>query len=174
MAAARAKGRAAPKAAPKGKGKAKAKARARAAEEEEEEEEEGGEVPNGGIDLGDGGGAAGEAAEGADGDAAAQEEAAAEEVGEEGTGARQRGFRMRGVSFLLTYNYRFLSRPLPDGAPPFASAAALWEAWKAWQEERVEALAIKQYTSTVEESLNSLESNRVHIHFKINFKEISR
>ena len=79
---------------------------------------------------------------------------------------------MRGVSFLLTYNYRFLSQPLPDGAPPFASAAALWEAWKAWQEERVEALAIKQYTSTVEESLNSLESNRVHIHFKINLKEI--
>ena len=81
------------------------------------------------------------------------------------------GFRMRGTSFLLTYNWDFLSRAFPDGTPCCASVSALWELWKTWQEERREALFIKLYTSTIEQSLNSPGGNRVHIHYKINFQD---
>ena len=70
-----------------------------------------------------------------DGEGAAEEE---EEEGPAGEAApRGRGsFRLRGKSILFTFNWDFLRRAFPDGAPGAASVDALWELWRVWKREK--------------------------------------
>ena len=60
-----------------------------------------------------------------------------EEEGPAGEAApRRRGsFRLRGKSILFTFNWDFLRRAFPDGAPGAASVDALWELWRVWKRE---------------------------------------
>ena len=157
---------------PKVKAKAAAKAKVKAAAKRRARTEEG----EGGVEAtdegnGEGGGVEAEA-EGAAGNAGGAEEATGGAGEQGGEGGAERGFRMRGKSFLITYNYRFFSRPFPDGTPACASPNALWLLWKEWLAGRVEAIAITTYTLKMEESLNSPDEKRVHIHLKVNFKDI--
>jgi len=141
------KGKAKSKAKGKARGRARARVRVRPEEEEEAEVEE---------------------------DVAATDAAAGDEDGAPGEGAVHDGaprFRLRGKSFLITYNYRFLSFPFPDGKPCCASLEALWDAWCEWLRALTEALGIKHQTSTMEESLNAADAGRVHFHLKVNLKE---
>ena len=81
------------------------------------------------------------------------------------------GFRLRGRSFLLTYNWKFLSRTLPDGTPAPASHDDLWNLWLAWKKGKKQELGVAQSTSTLERSLDSKDKDRVHFHWKVNLKE---
>ena len=47
--------------------------------------------------------------------------------------ASARDFRLRGTSFLFTYNWDFLNKPLPDGTPAPATEQQLWRMWRAWK-----------------------------------------
>ena len=173
---ARAKSRAKEKAKAKVKVKAKAKGRAPPPEEEEEGEGEGGEEEGGEEGANDRGDAEAQGAAEGNQDEGANEEGAGEGVDDAvpaagGGGGGRKEFRVRGTSFLFTYNHLWLSERLPDGGPPFASVDELWEKWQAWQAERVSALGIKHFTSTIEESLQSEDAGRVHVHLKVNLKE---
>ena len=62
-------------------------------------------------------------------------------------------FRMRGASFLLTYNWRFYEKPLPDGTPTPETEDDLWRLWKQWKAAAKKALGVTQSSSTMEQSL---------------------
>ena len=79
-------------------------------------------------------------------------------------------FRMRGASFLLTYNWRFYEKPLPDGTPTPETEDDLWRLWKQWKAAAKKALGVTQSSSTMEQSLKSLHKGRVHFHWKLNLK----
>lgn len=79
-------------------------------------------------------------------------------------------FRMRGASFLLTYNWRFYEKPLPDGTPTPQTEDDLWRLWKRWKAAAKKALGVTQSSSTMEQSLKSLHKGRVHFHWKLNLK----
>ena len=98
---------------------------------------------------------------------AAADAGAGAAAGQEGVQAGG-GFRLRGKSFLFTYNWKFLSRPRPDGTPPAQSEEALWNEWKAWKKARKKALGIRQSSSTLERSVKSRHKGRVHFHWKVN------
>ena len=85
--------------------------------------------------------------------------------------AEREGFRLRGRSFLLTYNWKFLSRNLPDGTPAPATPEDLWQLWLAWKKGKKRELGVAQSTSTLERSLESKDTDRVHFHWKVNLKE---
>ena len=80
-------------------------------------------------------------------------------------------FRLRGRSFLFTYNWDFFHKALPDGTRAVADAASLWNLWQGWEQVVVRKLGVTQYTSTLERSLQSFTTGRVHFHFKVNLKE---
>lgn len=80
-------------------------------------------------------------------------------------------FRLRGTSFLLTYNWDFLGKPLPDGTPAATLPGDLWRLWKEFKAKSEKELKVKQSTSTLEESLHSATQGRVHFHWKVNCKE---
>ena len=80
-------------------------------------------------------------------------------------------FRLRGTSFLLTFNWDFFGKPLPDGTKSPASAEELWSVWCSWRSERARTLGVKQSTSTLEASLNSELAGRVHLHWKVNLEK---
>ena len=86
----------------------------------------------------------------------------------DGVGKQGNGFRLRGRSFLLTYNWLFTKKNFPDGTPKAASNDDLWSLWVAWKATKQKELRVSQSTSTVEESLNSSDDGRVHIHWKVN------
>ena len=89
----------------------------------------------------------------------------------QGAAPRQpKPFRFRGASFLLTFNWQFLARPLPDGAGPYGSPALLWKAWKVWKAEKKRELKVVLSTSTVEQSLKSADEDRLRIHWKVNLQ----
>jgi hypothetical protein len=77
-------------------------------------------------------------------------------------------FRMRGRSFLFTYNWGFLDKAFPDGTPHASSVDDLWRLWCDWKSGAMQRLGVKQSTSTIEASLHSEATNRVHIHWKVN------
>jgi len=80
------------------------------------------------------------------------------------------GFRLRGKSFLLTYNWDFLHRPLPDGTAPLAGNKEVWQLWKEWKTLAKKELVVVHSTSKLEQSLNSDTPDRVHLHWKIDLK----
>ena len=80
-------------------------------------------------------------------------------------------FRMRGASFLLTYNWRFYEKRLPDGTPTPQTEDDLWRLWKRWKAGSKKALGVTQSSSTMEQSLKSLHKGRVHFHWKLNLKQ---
>lgn len=79
-------------------------------------------------------------------------------------------FRLRGRSFLFTYNWDFFHKALPDGTRALADNASLWKLWQGWEQVVVRNLGVTQYTSTLERSLQSATTDRVHFHFKVNLK----
>lgn len=80
-------------------------------------------------------------------------------------------FRLRGRSFLLTYNWDFFNKPLPDGTAAATSPKALWRCWKEWKALKKAELSVTQSTSTMERSLESSLAGRVHLHWKTNLKD---
>ena len=48
-------------------------------------------------------------------------------------------FRLRGKSFLLSYNWDFFGKPLPDGTPASRDSAELWRLWQTWEEDGVKS-----------------------------------
>ena len=81
------------------------------------------------------------------------------------------GFRLRGRSFLLTYNWDFLNKALPDGTAPLCTPSSVWRLWKLWKKQKQEELNVILSTSTLERSLHSPTPDRVHLHWKVNLQE---
>ena len=90
-----------------------------------------------------------------------------EEVGPEST---DRKFRLRGKSFLLTYNWDFFGKALPDNTSRSEDVAALWRLWQSWETQKVKDLGVLLRTSTLERSLHSSLPGRVHFHWKVNLE----
>jgi hypothetical protein len=63
--------------------------------------------------------------------------------------AGRKPFRLRGTSFLLTYNWLFLSRRLPDGTAAPTTHEGLWALWLAWKANKKKELHVTQSTSTM-------------------------
>ena len=80
-------------------------------------------------------------------------------------------FRLRGRSFLCTYNWDFLSKALPDGTPPPATAEELWCMWVAWKEKFEQQRKVTKSSSTLEKSLASDQLDRLHVHWKVDLKD---
>lgn len=78
---------------------------------------------------------------------------------------------LRGRSFLLTYNWDFFGRAMPDGTPAFTTEQDLWDNWTAHKQGPSQALQVVQDTDTLERSLLSALEGRVHVHWKINTKD---
>ena len=87
------------------------------------------------------------------------------------SGNASQGIRMRGTSFLLTYNWKFFSRPLPDGTPALESEDDLWKLWRRWKKKAKKSLSVTQSSSTLERSVKSKNKGRVHFHWKLNLKK---
>ena len=79
--------------------------------------------------------------------------------------------RIRGKSLMFTYNFDFYGRPLPGREEPMASEDDLWERWRVWSIAKGEEIGIVRETSTLELSLDSDLSGRVHIHWKVDLKK---
>lgn len=84
---------------------------------------------------------------------------------------QQPEFRLRGSSFLFTYNWKFFDEDFPDGVPAATGREELWTLWTTWCEDRQKALGVTQDTSTLEASLHSDDSDRVHFHWKVNLEK---
>ena len=79
-------------------------------------------------------------------------------------------FRLHGKSFLLSYNWDFFGKRLPDGTSCFNDAGDLWAGWQRWEAERAASFAVKQSTSTLERFTCLLvvlinEGLRLRVHF---------
>lgn len=85
-------------------------------------------------------------------------------------GPEQHPQRLRGTSFLNSYNWDFFGKAFPDGTPPAKDHADLWRLWLCWKKSLKKELRISKSTHTMEESLESSLSGRVHFHWKINLK----
>lgn len=79
-------------------------------------------------------------------------------------------YRLRGKSFLFTYNWDFLQKALPDGTAPSTSPGELWRLWKEWKAQRKTEMQVAHSTSTLERSMSSQETERVHLHWKVDLK----
>ena len=79
--------------------------------------------------------------------------------------------RIRGRSFLLTYNWDYFGKALPDGTSALADAGSLWSLWLTWKRQQKKNLGVTRSTSTLEESLGSALVGRVHFHWKIDMRE---
>ena len=82
-----------------------------------------------------------------------------------------KGFRMRGTSFLLTYNWDFFGTNFPDGTAAATSPEDLWRLWRTFKKQKKKDVQVQHSTSTLEASLHSDLSGRVHFHWKVDVAE---
>jgi hypothetical protein len=80
--------------------------------------------------------------------------------------------RLRGTSFLLTYNWDFCHKDLPDGTTCPGTPGQLWRLWKTWKTQKALELGVKLSTSTLETSLHSSTPDRHHFHWKVNLFDV--
>ena len=76
-------------------------------------------------------------------------------------------FRLRRKSFLLSYSLDFFGKPLLDDTAASRDSAELWRLWQTWEEDSVKSLHVNENCSTLQRSLRSDTSYRVHFQWKV-------